>query len=82
MKDVLIYSFEVCPYCEQAKALLKAKEIPFVEKVITRDEIQELSEKTGMMTVPQIFFGDTCIGGFTELLEIVKEDKLNELLNS
>jgi glutaredoxin 3 len=64
-----------CPYCDQAKALLKNKGIPFEEKKIgdgyTREELLEAIPTA--RTVPQIFLDDKLIGGFTELNEHLKK---------
>jgi len=64
-----VWSKYHCPYCDQAKALLKSKGIEFEEKKIgdgyTREEL--LEAVPGARTVPQIFIDDKLIGGFTEL---------------
>ena len=64
-----IWSKYHCPYCDQAKALLKAKGIQFEEKKIgdgyTREDLLEAVPTA--RTVPQIFLDDKLIGGFTEL---------------
>ena len=68
MKAV-VWSKYHCPYCDQAKALLKQRGIPFEERKIgdgyTREELLEAVPTA--RTVPQIFIGDELIGGFTEL---------------
>ena len=68
MKAV-VWSKYHCPYCDQAKALLIQKGIPFEEKKIgdgyTREELLEAVPTA--RTVPQIFIGEELIGGFTEL---------------
>ena len=70
-----IWSKYNCPYCDQAKALLKNKGIPFEEKKIgdgyTREELLEAVPTA--RTVPQIFLDDKLIGGFTELNEHLKK---------
>jgi glutaredoxin 3 len=70
-----IWSKYNCPYCDQAKALLKNKGIPFEEKKIgdgyTREELLEAIPTA--RTVPQIFLDDKLIGGFTELNEHLKK---------
>ncbi len=81
MKKVKLYSFEVCPFCDQAKMLLNGHNIEFEEIVLSREELAELSAKTKMMTVPQIFFGEKLIGGFTDLAALASEGKLQELLS-
>jgi glutaredoxin len=64
-----VWSKYHCPYCDQAKALLKAKGIQFEEKKIgdgyTREDLLEAVPSA--RTVPQIFLDDKLIGGFTEL---------------
>jgi len=68
MKAV-VWSKYHCPYCDQAKALLKQRGIEFEEKIIgdgyTREELLEAVPTA--RTVPQIFIGEELIGGFTEL---------------
>jgi glutaredoxin 3 len=68
MKAV-VWSKYHCPYCDQAKALLKQRGIPFEERKIgdgyTREELLEAVPTA--RTVPQIFIGNELIGGFTEL---------------
>ena len=68
MKAV-VWSKYHCPFCDQAKALLKQREIPFEEKKIgdgyTKEELLEAVPNA--RTVPQIFIDDNLIGGFTEL---------------
>ncbi len=72
MKQVKLYSFEVCPFCIQAKALLGALGVEFEEQIVTRDELSDITKQTGMMTVPQIFVEDELIGGFTDLQAAVQ----------
>jgi len=68
MKAILWSKYN-CPYCDQAKALLKSKGIPFEEKKIgdgyTKEELLEAVPNA--RTVPQIFIDEQLIGGFTEL---------------
>ena len=70
-----IWSKYNCPYCDQAKALLKHKGIPFEEKKIgdgyTKEELLEAIPTA--RTVPQIFLDDKLIGGFTELNKHLKK---------
>ena len=67
--QAVVWSKYNCPFCEQAKGLLKMKDIPFVEKKIgdgyTKEELLEAVPTA--RTVPQIFIDDQLIGGFTEL---------------
>ena len=76
MKAV-VWSKYHCPYCDQAKALLTQKGIPFEEKKIgdgyTKEELLEAIPTA--RTVPQIFLDDKLVGGFTELKKYFEEVK-------
>lgn len=71
----IVWSKYHCPYCDQAKALLKQKGIPFEEKKIgdgyTKEDLLEAIPTA--RTVPQIFLDDKLIGGFTELKQTLTE---------
>jgi glutaredoxin 3 len=79
MKAV-VWSKYHCPFCDQAKALLKQKEIPFEEKKIgdgyTKEELLEAIPTA--RTVPQIFIDDELIGGFTELKKYFESQNVNQ----
>ena len=80
---VLMYSTGVCPYCVMAERLLKAKGVDEIEKVrIDLDPVQraQMMEKTGRRTVPQIYIGDTHVGGFDDLSALDRAGKLEPLL--
>lgn len=81
-KKVQIYTMEYCPYCIKAKQLLKQRGIPFQETLVPDDDDdqwQALYEKSKMRTMPQIFFGDQLIGGYTELAALDQKDQLQSL---
>lgn len=84
MSEVVVYTKSYCPYCDRAKALLRAKNVEFKEIYLDDhpDEYRKLKEKTGMMTVPQIFINDQLIGGYTELAALERDNKLDAMLNS
>ena len=65
----IVWSKNQCPYCDQAKALLKMKGIEFEERNIQKEYTREqlLEAVPNARTVPQIFLDDKLIGGFTEL---------------
>ena len=69
MTKAIIWSKENCPYCLQAKGLLKQKDIEFEERNINKDWTREqlLEAVPNARTLPQIFLDDKLIGGFTEL---------------
>lgn len=80
---VVMYSTTVCPYCQRAEALLKARGVGEIEKILIdvdparRDE---MTTRTGRRTVPQIFIGDTHVGGFDDLSALDRDGKLTPLL--
>ena len=84
MNTVVMYSSGVCPYCLRAEALLKARGVESIEKVrIDLDSVRrdEMIARTGRRTVPQIFIGETHVGGFDELSALDREGKLVPLLS-
>ncbi len=83
MAKVTMYSTGVCPYCQMAERLLTAKGVT-IEKVridLQPDRRAEMMEKTGRRTVPQIYVGDTHVGGYDDLSALDRAGKLDELLN-
>ncbi|PIR23813.1 MAG: glutaredoxin 3 [Deltaproteobacteria bacterium CG11_big_fil_rev_8_21_14_0_20_45_16] len=78
MKAIKVYTKDYCPYCTRAKALLSARNLSFEEINIEGDEAftQKLFSQTGFRTVPQIFIGEDCVGGYTELASLDQEGKL------
>ncbi len=83
MAQVLMYSTAVCPYCQRAEALLKARGVAEIEKVrIDLDPTRrdEMIARTGRRTVPQIFVGPTHVGGFDDLSALDREGRLTALL--
>jgi glutaredoxin 3 len=82
MSRVIVYSTDPCPYCLQAKALLNKRGIDFEEITLGRDPAgrDELIEKTGFYTFPQVIIDGTVVGGYTELKAAYKSGKLDELL--
>lgn len=80
---VLMYSTGVCPYCNMAERLLKSKGVEEIEKIRVDLEPEQralMMEKTGRRTVPQIYIGDTHVGGFDDLSALDREGKLDPLL--
>jgi glutaredoxin 3 len=81
---VLMYSSGMCPYCTMAERLLNAKGVDVIEKIrIDLDPLQrnEMMQKTGRRTVPQIYIGDTHVGGFDDLSALDRDGKLDALLH-
>ena len=84
MNKVVIYTGPSCPYCVAAKTLLKNKNISFEEINLGEqpDKMNEMLQKSGgRRTVPQIFIGETHIGGSDELHALEKAGKLNSFLD-
>ena len=83
MKKVVIYTGPMCNYCSAAKHLLNKKKVDYIEFDIAIDsgKMQEMQEKTkGARTIPQIFIGETYVGGYDELKALEVAGKLNSLL--
>lgn len=75
---VQIYTTQFCPYCVQAKAFFKQKNIVFDEIDLTGkwDELEALKTRTQFRTVPQIFIDDVFIGGYTDLVDKYKKGEV------
>jgi glutaredoxin 3 len=81
---VLMYTTAVCPYCQMAERLLKSKGVD-IEKVRVDLEPKrraEMMEKTGRRTVPQIYIGETHVGGYDDLAALDRAGRLDPLLKS
>lgn len=81
---VLMYSTGVCPYCVMAERLLVAKGVQIEKVRVDLDPARrlEMMEKTGRRTVPQIYIGDTHVGGYDDLAALDRAGKLDPLLKS
>lgn len=83
MAAVKMYTTQVCPYCVRAKSLLKQRGVEQIEEIridldpTARDAMMAL---TGRRTVPQIFIGDTHVGGCDDLVALNGAGKLDVLL--
>lgn len=77
-----LYTKDYCPYCIKAKNLLDSLGATYEEIDIssTPEVIMELAKKSGMRTVPQIFLGDECLGGYDQINILNNEGKLREKL--
>jgi len=84
MSKVLMYTTQVCPYCVRAKALLKQRGVAAIDEVrVDMDPAarSRMVELTGRRTVPQIFIGDTHVGGCDDLIALDQRGGLMPLLN-
>ena len=78
-----MYSTGVCPYCLMAERLLTSKGVVGIEKIrvdLDPSRRDEMMEKTGRRTVPQIYIGDKHVGGFDELSTLDRAGGLDPLL--
>ena len=83
MKAVTMYTTQVCPFCIRAKNLLKARGVETIDEIrIDLDPSQRaaMMEITGRRTVPQIFIGDTHVGGCDDLIALDQRGGLLPLL--
>lgn len=83
MNAVRMYTTQVCPYCVRAKALLKQRGVAQIEEIrVDLDPVQRdrMIELTGRRTVPQIFIGDTHVGGCDDLVALDQRGALMPML--
>lgn len=85
MQAVKMYTTAVCPYCVRAKQLLKARGVDAIEEIRIDQlplERDAMVSATGRRTVPQIFIGNTHVGGCDELMALDSRGALLTLLNA
>lgn len=84
MAKIEIYSTATCPYCIAAKNLLQSKGAQWTEIRVDLEPSKraEMMNRTGRRTVPQIYIGDTHVGGFDDLNALNQAGNLDSLLNS
>ncbi|MEA2240526.1 MAG: glutaredoxin 3 [Solirubrobacteraceae bacterium] len=82
MRKVTIYSSEICTLCNSVENLLNVREIPYEKIMIDEDssEHTQLTERTGMTTLPQVFIGSMLIGGYQETMAADQSGMLADLL--
>jgi glutaredoxin 3 len=83
MSKISMYTTAVCPYCQRAEMLLRSRGVAEIEKIridLDRARRDEMMEKTGRRTVPQIYIGEIYVGGFDELAALDRAGKLEPLL--
>ena len=85
MQTVIMYTTAVCPYCVRAKQILKAKGVGQIEEIrVDLDPAQRLQmmERSGRRSVPQIFIGQTHVGGCDDLVALDGQGGLLALLHA
>ncbi len=83
MPKVKMYTTQVCPFCQRAKTLLKQRGVEHIDEVrvdLHPAERQTMMQITGRRTVPQIFIGDTHVGGCDDLISLDQRGGLMPLL--
>ena len=83
MPKVVMYSTAVCPYCVRAEQLLNRKGVTEIEKIrvdLEPEQREAMMARTGRRTVPQIYIGDTHVGGFDDLAALDRAGGLDPLL--
>ncbi len=83
MARITMYSTGACPYCIMAERLLRSRGVTELEKIrVDLDSTRrtEMMERTGRRTVPQIYIGDTYVGGYDDLAQLDRNDELVKLL--
>jgi len=85
MNTVTMYSTGTCPYCIRAELLLQRKGVTNLVKIRIDEnpaEMENMIARTGRRTVPQIYIGDTHVGGYDDMAALDSAGKLDPLLNS
>ncbi len=84
MPNVTLYSTTYCGYCSAAKRFFEAKGVAYTEVDLTGDDEgrDKLRARTGRTTVPQIFIGETHVGGYTDLVALDRAGGLEPLLQA
>ncbi len=82
MKEVVIYTTDYCPYCTKIKTFFKNKGVPYKEIDLSTDQEarEALTQKTKLRTVPQVFIGETFIGGHDDTVAMDKRGELMALI--
>lgn len=80
-----MYGTGVCPFCQMAERLLRAKGVAAIDRIrvdLEPARRMEMMEKTGRRTVPQIYIGDRHVGGYDDLAALDAAGRLDELLRA
>jgi len=85
MAKVTMYTTAVCPFCVRAEMLLKQRGVTDIDKIridLDPEQRSQMMERTGRRTVPQIYIGETHVGGYDDLAALDRAGKLKPLLEA
>ena len=83
MPEITLYGTQLCPYCRRAEQLLKSKGINDLKKIAVDADPSQMDvmiARTGRRSVPQIFIGETHVGGYDDLAALDRQGRLDTLL--
>jgi len=80
--EVIMYATRFCPYCMRARSLLKKKGVEYTEISVGRDRDlwDEMEQRSGRNTVPQIFINDESVGGYDDIAALDRQGELDQKL--
>ncbi|MEM7206637.1 MAG: glutaredoxin 3 [Pseudomonadota bacterium] len=79
--EVIMYESPACPYCRAARQLLDTKSVDYKAILVdSREVFEEMIERSGRKTVPQIFIGTAHVGGYDDILALERDEALDALL--
>ncbi|WP_372591360.1 glutaredoxin 3 [Guyparkeria sp.] len=81
---IVVYQSPLCPFCHFAKRLLKKRGLSFdsINVQLSQAKKEEMIQRSKRLTVPQIFIGETHVGGYDELAALDREDRLMRLVEA
>lgn len=85
MAKITMYSTQWCPFCKRAEQLLQLKGYSEIDKISIDEQPemrQEMIDRSGRRSVPQIFLNDIHVGGYDDLVQLEREGKLDALLSN
>jgi len=84
MPNIIMYASALCPYCRRARALLERKEVDYTVLDVDQDPSlwQEMEQRSGRNTVPQIFIDAVHVGGYDDLAALDRSGQLDPLLGT
>ena len=80
--EVIMYATRFCPYCMRARSLFKKKGVEYTEISVGRDQDlwDEMEQRSGRNTVPQIFINDESVGGYDDIAALDRQGELDQKL--